>query len=260
MRVFWKRNYAHGKFGEGWSKVYVSQKVEYLKTFPFKEILKVSDYTLNVGSGMGVGEIPSYALENFIQGSVVNLDLVKNKLLVLKKYYPYSFFICADAQNLPFRSQLFKLVFASEVLEHLPKPETALDEWKRVLSNEGYLIITTPNNITPKKINIKPKGNKVLIAKPGLTIATQLGHINEYDYRVLIRSLRSRGFKIIKVVGFNFVLPQPFYYPFVFLRRMLDLLGNSISISFNLIMYKLARKLPLLLSDSILLIAKRKRE
>ncbi|MBI5640420.1 MAG: class I SAM-dependent methyltransferase [Nitrospirae bacterium] len=48
---------------------------------------------------------------------------------------------------LPFNNDMFDLVFYCDVLEHLPTPlvTTSLQEIKRVLKEEGYLIISTPN-------------------------------------------------------------------------------------------------------------------
>lgn len=51
----------------------------------------------------------------------------------------------ASAENLPFRDQIFDLVFAGEVLEHLNAPAKALNEWTRVLRIGGNLCLSTPN-------------------------------------------------------------------------------------------------------------------
>jgi 2-polyprenyl-3-methyl-5-hydroxy-6-metoxy-1,4-benzoquinol methylase len=51
----------------------------------------------------------------------------------------------ASAENLPFRDQVFDLVFAGEVLEHLNLPAQALNDWVRVLRDGGRLGLSTPN-------------------------------------------------------------------------------------------------------------------
>ena len=51
----------------------------------------------------------------------------------------------ASAENLPFKDQVFDLVFAGEVLEHLNMPAQALNEWVRVLRDGGRLGVSTPN-------------------------------------------------------------------------------------------------------------------
>ena len=49
-----------------------------------------------------------------------------------------------SADALPFRDGLFDLVYCSEVLEHLERPETALAEMRRV-APDGRAILTVPN-------------------------------------------------------------------------------------------------------------------
>jgi len=50
-----------------------------------------------------------------------------------------------DAQNLPFEKETFDVVFCSQVLEHLPEPQKALDEFARVLRPGGRLVLTVPH-------------------------------------------------------------------------------------------------------------------
>ena len=51
---------------------------------------------------------------------------------------------CADAYELPFRSNSFQGVLMSKVLEHLAAPLIALGEATRVLMPEGRLVVTVP--------------------------------------------------------------------------------------------------------------------
>jgi glycosyltransferase involved in cell wall biosynthesis len=53
--------------------------------------------------------------------------------------------VVADARYIPFRTETFDYVICSEVLEHLWRPETALQEFHSILRPNGRLIITTPN-------------------------------------------------------------------------------------------------------------------
>ena len=48
-------------------------------------------------------------------------------------------------QPLPFPNESVNVVYCSEVIEHIPKPEDLLLEIKRILRPDGYLLITTPN-------------------------------------------------------------------------------------------------------------------
>jgi ubiquinone/menaquinone biosynthesis C-methylase UbiE len=50
-----------------------------------------------------------------------------------------------DAHFLPFRDNAFKVVHASNILEHLDYPLLALREFKRVCEPNGMVIIKVPN-------------------------------------------------------------------------------------------------------------------
>jgi SAM-dependent methyltransferase len=52
--------------------------------------------------------------------------------------------VVADVQALPFREGVFDAVKATEVLEHVPDPATALAECRRVLRRGGHLVATAP--------------------------------------------------------------------------------------------------------------------
>ena len=56
--------------------------------------------------------------------------------------------VIADALHLPFKEEVFNLVYFTEVIEHLPKntESLALSEIYRVLKKGGILILTTPND------------------------------------------------------------------------------------------------------------------
>jgi SAM-dependent methyltransferase len=48
------------------------------------------------------------------------------------------------ASPLPFRESVFDTVLATDVLEHVPRPEMLINEIARVLRRDGYLILSVP--------------------------------------------------------------------------------------------------------------------
>ena len=52
--------------------------------------------------------------------------------------------VFGDAQSLPFRSGSVDRVFLMEVLEHLPDPDSCMQEIFRILRKNGTLVLTTP--------------------------------------------------------------------------------------------------------------------
>jgi len=55
--------------------------------------------------------------------------------------------VAGDAERLPFASNIFDVVLASEIVEHLWDPHSFLDEAYRVLKADGHFIISTPEGI-----------------------------------------------------------------------------------------------------------------
>jgi SAM-dependent methyltransferase len=52
--------------------------------------------------------------------------------------------IIGDAMNLPISSESVDIVFSTQVIEHLPRPQLLVNESARVLRRDGYLILTGP--------------------------------------------------------------------------------------------------------------------
>ena len=57
-----------------------------------------------------------------------------------------------DAQNMTFESRSFDSITVGCVLAHLENPSKFLRECHRVLKNNGRLIITVPNPISPPTV------------------------------------------------------------------------------------------------------------
>ncbi len=55
--------------------------------------------------------------------------------------------VAGDAERLSFASNIFDVVLASEIMEHLWNPHSFVDEAYRVLKTDGHLIVSTPEGI-----------------------------------------------------------------------------------------------------------------
>jgi len=56
------------------------------------------------------------------------------------------FCVVVDAQHLPFRSQVFDVISAFDVLEHLPNPKCYIKEVHRCLKEGGISFSRLPQN------------------------------------------------------------------------------------------------------------------
>ncbi len=80
---------------------------------------------------------------------IIGVDIDKDMILDDKKKIKNAKFFLADVtRRLPFSSKYFDKVCFLETIEHLPKgtEENALREIRRVLKDDGILILSTPNN------------------------------------------------------------------------------------------------------------------
>jgi 2-polyprenyl-3-methyl-5-hydroxy-6-metoxy-1,4-benzoquinol methylase len=93
---------------------------------------------LDVGCGDGVIGEPMLEMGN----SVTSVELPAIATLTQKCRVPAV--VGGDAEQLAFASNVFDMIIASEVVEHLWNPESFFDEAYRVLRAGGYLIIETP--------------------------------------------------------------------------------------------------------------------
>jgi SAM-dependent methyltransferase len=99
---------------------------------------KSTSIILNVGCGTG-GMINM--LEKF--GTVDNVD-ASNDAIAFVKQLGHERITKVDDIALPFNDKIYDAVGAFDVLEHIEDHLRALREWKRVLKDDGAIIITVP--------------------------------------------------------------------------------------------------------------------
>ncbi len=94
-------------------------------------------------------------------------------------------------QNLCFKKGSFDLVIISEVIEHVPKKYFSLSQIKRVLKQNGIIIIGTPDYASIIWRILEYFYNKLLPHAHGKE------HISRYTFYELKRKLETNGFNII---------------------------------------------------------------
>ena len=96
---------------------------------------------LDAGSGEGYG---TAILASAGAASAVGIDLDEESITHARERYG-QMFEAADIASLPFDNASFDLVVCFETIEHLDDDVGALRELRRVLADDGLLIISTPN-------------------------------------------------------------------------------------------------------------------
>jgi SAM-dependent methyltransferase len=97
---------------------------------------------LDAGCGVGYGTAELAKQANCIVG----VDLCRNTVRRAKMRWKSENldFVVADCSWLPFREGIFDVVTCFEVIEHLTAQETFIADVKKVLSEGGILILSTP--------------------------------------------------------------------------------------------------------------------
>jgi ubiquinone/menaquinone biosynthesis C-methylase UbiE len=100
-----------------------------------KEVLE-----LGCGSGQGLGYLAGFAKK------IVGGDCDEKIVKIANEYYQGRVEVRQlDAHNLPFNDQSFDVIVLYEAIYYLSQPERFINESRRVLRNDGLLIICTAN-------------------------------------------------------------------------------------------------------------------
>jgi len=131
---------------------------------------------LDIGSGMGTTTHFMAKKEHKSCGIEIDIDIIRlatNRKIHKMFFSEHSIFINSDAENLPFKNNVYDACILNAVLEHVNKWEYVLHETIRVLKNGGVFLLTTTNRVHPLQSEINnfpfypwlPKKIKIKIMK-----------------------------------------------------------------------------------------------
>ena len=101
---------------------------------------------LDAACGSGYGSAFLAARADAVFAIELDHDAVERAALAYKHVKNLTF-SQGDVTRLPFPDRCFDVVTSFETLEHIPDPEAALIEFKRVLTPDGVLIASTPDRL-----------------------------------------------------------------------------------------------------------------
>jgi len=164
---------------------------------------------LDVGCRKGVDLAKILGLRKNIRG--LGVDLSFESLVTAAEHLKEHKAFCvsqAMAEQLPFKNQVFDVVVSSEVLEHLSEPDQLICEARRVLRDDGVLIMTTPSkyNYTRMLGRIFPPALRNYLRRfiyhyPQGNEGEGDPHFKEYSVKEVRAMCVDNGFAVEDVVG-----------------------------------------------------------
>jgi len=120
-----------------------------LKSFGFVlPHLKPGAKVLECGCGLGIVtfEIAKNIGDGFVTGIDIDKNLIKSNNEKIKMSDTKNIkFEVADVLNLPYPDNSFDIVYLQALLFHVQDPSSALSEIRRVLKNNGTILVKEPN-------------------------------------------------------------------------------------------------------------------
>ncbi len=116
---------------------------EHFHRYVFARELVTGKKVLDAACGEGYGS----ALLASVASSVTGVDISGSAITHARSRYPAAnlTFLESDCLDLPLEDDGFDCIVSFETLEHLEHQETLLNEFRRVLKPDGFLLISSPD-------------------------------------------------------------------------------------------------------------------
>ena len=149
-------------------------------------------------AGCGNGNVLRFLSTAIPRGTVFGIDLFEEGLRIARRR-SNALLVRADAHTSPFRCR-FEIIGAFDVIEHLYDDRQALRDFHRLLSDDGFLILTVPGHMSLWSYFDKASG-----------------HYRRYSRDTLEQTLSACGFQVEFLTEFMMVL-----YPVLWISRRLS--------------------------------------
>ena len=94
--------------------------------------------------GCGEGHMINYLHENNIIKDLTGIDLDEERLAFARQNFTVIDYQVEDIYDLSFEENTFDYVLATEIFEHLPDPDAAMEALKKVSKPNAFLLISVP--------------------------------------------------------------------------------------------------------------------
>lgn len=197
---YYQNGVKNNLFQRLWHKSKINLAKKIIGGLKFKNCLDVG-----CASGFMISEIA----QSYPKTRYFGIDIYDKAITFARKNYPDIKFQVASAQKLPFKRNSFDLVLFYETIEHVEQPLKCLEEIKRILKDNGTLILTMDSGSFLFRVvwfiweNTKGR-------------VWQEAHLHPFHHQELESLIKKAGFKVRqKIFSFlgmevTFVLTQKF--------------------------------------------------
>ena len=169
---------------------------------------------------------------------VHGVDVLESSIKIAKEFFDHenATYEVRDIIKQPFEENSFDCILFFETIEHVENPADFFKEFHKILKPGGVLILSTPNATSLKNmlyaLSYRKKEKRKLIIDEITTeqkhTGTQLEHIYNWDFPVLVRLLDMCGFKTVdhKFTGSGPIVVSLFGKKIQLIKRDSKILNN----------------------------------
>jgi ubiquinone/menaquinone biosynthesis C-methylase UbiE len=156
------------------------------KIIPYINDQKILDF------GCGMGRVMQKIRKISPKNKFIGVDVSEAAIEIAKKKHPWAnFYSIQDGDKLPFKKNYFKLILATDVIEHVFNTEFTFSELHRILKKDGKILITTPYHGFIKNVIIVATSFEKIFDPTG-------AHIRFYTKKSLFSILEKNHLRVIK--------------------------------------------------------------
>jgi 2-polyprenyl-3-methyl-5-hydroxy-6-metoxy-1,4-benzoquinol methylase len=185
-------DYAKEIYREG--ELQYNSKAETVRLEKIVELAGIGNKVLDIGCYSGTIGSTLIKEGNEVYGIEINqevAEIASQKGLKIK--------IQDIESRFDFEDNFFDVVVAAEIIEHILDTDFFIDEIKRVLKPNGFLVISTPNVASlGRRLFLLIGENPYFEASFGFPPQAHAGHIRFFTKDLLLGYLKYKGFEIIK--------------------------------------------------------------
>jgi SAM-dependent methyltransferase len=144
------------------------------------------EVVLDAGCGEGFGAFNF--LSKYPDARFFGVDLSADAVVAAKTIVPQMPTAVGDVTRLPFPDKQFDIIISLEVLEHLPRPELAVEMYKRL--SRRFILLSVPNEPVFRTL-------RMLEGSDLLRWGDHPEHINHWNFISFARFLQRQGLKVV---------------------------------------------------------------